>query len=294
MTGFITDIQRFSLHDGDGIRTTIFFHGCNMKCLWCHNPETINGRNELLFYTTKCIGCNHCLIVCPTGARGLDFSRPPCTLCGKCVDACYPQAIRRASREVSTEEIMAEIRQDALYYQYSGGGITFSGGEALLQLDFVEMLTDVCKAEGFETAIETNLLHDFEEIAPVLSKMTLIMADIKLFDRDEHKKWTGVSNDIILKNAIRLGELGVPIIFRTPLVPQVTSLKHNIESIADFIAQIPNVRCYELLNFNPLGATKYDALRKTNVFRNALPLEQKVLLDIDKWLSRFNLPILIR
>ncbi len=280
MNGTITNIQRFSLHDGDGIRTTVFLRGCNMRCAWCHNPETLEERGRPLFYARKCIGCGHYLAACPTGARKMNFQQPPCIGCGKCAQVCYPGAIEMAGKTVSTEEIMDEIRQDALYYRYSGGGVTFSGGEALCQRDFVAELAARCRAEGIETAVETNLMHRWEDIAPVLKEMSLIMADIKLMDGEAHRKWTGVGNERILENARRLGEMGVPIIFRTPLIPGATDGAENLRAIARFVSRIPGVRCYELLNFNPLGADKYAALGRENPFRDARPLSGEKLAGI--------------
>ncbi len=285
MLGNVTNIQRFSLHDGTGIRTTVFLHGCNMRCRWCHNPETLTEKNTPLFYAGKCIGCGACYAACPTGARKMNFSRPPCVGCGKCAEECYPEAIKMAFRRLSAEDVMREIRQDALYYRYSGGGVTFSGGEALCQAAFVDELTDLCRAEGLETAVETNLLHPFENIAPVLKKMSLIMADIKLLDDGAHRQWTGVSNALILENARRLGELGVPVIFRTPLIPGVTDGEENLRGIAAFVSGIPQVRAYELLNFNPLGADKYTALREENDFASARPLGKNRLAEIEESLK---------
>ena len=293
MNGTITNIQRFSLHDGDGIRTTVFLNGCNMRCAWCHNPETLKNMNTPLFYARKCIGCGHCYEVCPTGARALNFQRPPCIGCGKCADVCYPEAIKMASKKVSVEDVMNEIRQDALYYRYSGGGVTFSGGEALCQKDFVDALATACRAEGLETAIETNLFHKFDEIKPVLEKMTLIMADIKLMNSEAHQVWTGVPNELILENAKKLGELGIPIIFRTPLIPGVTDMMDNLRATAEFVSKIPNVLYYELLNFNPLGADKYTALRMDNDFRTAKPLSKAHLASIEAALQDCGVKIKI-
>ena len=293
MIGRITNIQRFSLHDGTGIRTTVFLHGCNMRCKWCHNPESLTGANTPLFYSGKCIGCGACYDICPTGARKMDFRRPPCIGCGKCAEACYPEAIKMAFRSMSSGDVMREIRQDALYYRYSGGGVTFSGGEALCQAEFVNELTDLCRAEGIETAIETNLLHPFEKIAPVLKKMSLIMADIKIFDDAEHRKWTDVSNALILKNAALLGELGVPVIFRTPLIPGVTDGAENLKSVAAFVSGIPQTRAYELLNFNPLGADKYTALREENRFAAARPLGKTRLDEIRETLKDCGVTVTI-
>lgn len=282
MMGQVTNIQRFSLHDGDGIRTTVFLQGCNMRCKWCHNPETLTNGNVPLFYARKCIGCGACYDVCPTGARKMNFQRPPCIGCGKCAAACYPEAIKMASKKMSVEDVMREIRQDALYYRYSEGGVTFSGGEALCQADFVNALADACREAGIQTAVETNLLHPFDTIAPVLKKMSLIMADIKLLDDAEHRKWTGVSNQLILENARRVGELGIPVIFRTPLIPGATDNAENLRGIARFVAKIPNVAYYELLNFNPLGADKYTALREENEFSSARPFGPDKLAEFER------------
>ena len=187
-----------------------------------------------------------------------------------------------ASTPMTVEEVMREIRQDILYYRYSKGGVTLSGGEALCQPDIVNAIVDACRKEGIETAVETNLLHPFETIAPVLKKMSLIMADVKLLDDTEHRKWTGVSNRIILENAKRLGELGIPLIFRTPLIPEATDSADNLRGIARFVAEIPNVEYYELLNFNPLGADKYTAMREDNPFSSARPFKPEQLAEFER------------
>ncbi len=288
MKGRITNIQRFSLHDGGGIRTTVFFHGCNMRCRWCHNPETLTERNAPLFYPAKCIGCGACLAACPTGARGNNFDG--CIGCGKCAENCWPEALKMTYAEMTAEEVLREIRQDKTYYTRSAGGVTFSGGEALCQRAFLEELADACEREGIPMAIETNLLHDFDAIEPLLRRMSLVMADIKLLDEQEHRLWTGASNATVLENALRLGELGVPVIFRTPLIPGVTDTEANIGGIARFVSRIPNMQAYELLNFNPLGADKYSALRRGNDFADARPLPQERLRELESILQAAGVP----
>ncbi len=297
MNGNITDIQRFSLHDGPGIRTTVFLKGCNMCCVWCHNPETISFGNDLLFYEKNCIHCGYCLGICENGAHSLDqngvhaIDRSKCKLCGKCVAGCFSEALKFASRSVSEDEVMKEILSDRAYYEESGGGVTLSGGEALCQLEFAERIIDRCKAEKISVAVETNLLHDFEKIEHILKKLDLVMFDIKIFDGDEHKKYTGVSNTLILENAKKLDGLGIPFIVRTPLIPGITDSNENILAIAKFTSGLKNLTVYELLNFNPLGASKYSALNTDNRLKDAKPLSKERLEEIAELTKNFNVKI---
>ncbi|MBS1369037.1 MAG: glycyl-radical enzyme activating protein [Lentisphaeria bacterium] len=282
MRGAVTSIQRFSLNDGPGIRTTVFLKGCNLRCAWCHNPETIRRENELLFHPEKCIGCRHCAAVCPSGARGITAGEPlfdpeRCTGCGSCAEICFPGATETAARLLSVDEAMAEIMQDLAYYRDSGGGVTLSGGEAFCQPEFAEALLDGCRAETISTAAETNLFWQFGAVRPALEKLDLIMFDLKLFDAAAHRRWTGAGNRTILENAKRLDGLGVPLIARTPLVPGVTDSGENIAAISRFLSGFRNLQYYELLNFNPLGDSKFRALRKENPFAAARPLSAEAV-----------------
>lgn len=282
MYGMITDIQRFSLNDGPGIRTTVFLKGCNLHCAWCHNPETIRKKNELMVYPANCIGCGHCVPVCPSGARSiaagvLQFDRSRCTACGACAAVCFPRALKMAGRQVSVEEVMEEIRQDNAYYADSGGGVTLSGGEVFCQSEFADALIDACREEKIPVAVETNLNWQFESARPILEKLDLIMFDVKIFDSVEHKRWTGVENAELLDNARRLDTLDRPLIARTPLIPGATDSAENIRAIAGFLRNFRNLRCYELLNFNPLGESKYRALEEKNPFVSARPLKPEAL-----------------
>ena len=299
MQGNVTDIQRFSLNDGDGIRTTVFLKGCNMLCSWCHNPETITFSNTLLHYQAKCIGCGKCFEACPKGAHSIKdgvhtIDRDTCIRCGRCVDVCYAQALQMSSSSMSVEEIMREIAQDIPYYQKSNGGVTVSGGEALCQLEFVDALIDACKARGIQVAVETNLCHDFERIRPVLEKLDLLMFDIKLMDDTLHREYTGVGNQLILENAKKADALGVTMIVRTPLIPGVTDTKENLTAIAAFVSGLKHVKAYELLNFNPLGGVKYEAMNADNTFHEARPLTELRLEEIEQWLKPYKVKMKIR
>ncbi len=273
----ITDIQRFSLNDGPGIRTTVFFKGCPLHCAWCHNPESIHARRELMLYPEKCIGCGMCATVCPSGARAvrdgqLAYDPGKCQDCFACANVCFSGAIQLSGVDMSPEEIVEEVMKDFDYYRNSGGGVTLSGGEVLAQDQLAEKVLKLLKEKGVHTAIETSLFTHWETIAELLPLVDLVMADVKLFDSAAHKICTGVSNEPILENLQKLSETGVPMILRTPLIPGMTDSDENIASIAKFIASLKNVKYYELLNYNPLGESKYNALVRDYDLRGQKPL----------------------
>ncbi len=294
MQGIITNIQRFSLTDGDGIRTTVFFKGCNMHCTWCHNPETINNHSELMFYETKCIGCGKCFEVCPSGAQQIVdgkhiIDRNKCVNCGKCASVCYAEALVMCGEKMSVEDVMYQVRQDKAYYDSSNGGVTLSGGEVLCQKDFASELTNACHKEGIKVAVETNLCFAFDYAKELLSKVDLIMCDLKIFDDEEHKKYTGVSNKNIIDNIIKLDELNIPVVVRTPLIPGATDSAENIKSIANYIKGMKNLYRYEILNFNPLGEGKYKALNAENQFESARPFGEDNLSEIRDILEKIGI-----
>ncbi len=296
MTGKITDIQRFSLNDGPGIRTTVFLKGCNMACKWCHNPETISLKNQLMFYENQCIGCGKCFTVCPrnvhrieNGKHIIDFEK--CVACGKCVESCYAQALRFPSREATVEEVGKEIIQDKLYYDLSGGGVTLSGGEVFSQRDFADKIVDFCKDKNISVAVESNLCHSFELIEPILKKLDLVMCDLKIWDGEKHRFYTGVDNRLIKENIEKLDKLGIPLVVRTPLIPGATDDEENLISIAEFVKGLKNAKYYELLNFNPLGGSKYKALNFNYEYANLKPFSQQKLDEIKELLKDYNVKV---
>jgi len=270
----ITDIQRFCLSDGPGIRTTVFFKGCNMRCAWCHNPETLSYERDLLFYPAKCIGCGKCFAACPHGAHSVKdgvhtIDRTLCQKCGKCAEVCYAEALVMSGKERTVDEVMTEILRDRDYYTASGGGVTLSGGEVLCHMDFATALAKACREEGVSVAIESNLSLPYERIEPLLRLVDTVMADIKLYDDAAHRKYTGLSNKITLENVRKITD--IPLIIRTPLIEGVTATKENLTAIAKMLAGKENLLYYQLLNFNPLGAAKYAGLEASNPFAALRP-----------------------
>jgi len=264
MDAMISDIQKFSLHDGPGIRTTVFFKGCNMHCVWCHNPETFSMKQDLVFYAGKCIGCGACYAACKSGALIREsnriFNKDLCIRCGSCAEECAPGALKIAGQKMSVEAVMDIIREDMDYYRASGGGVTLSGGEVLLQADFALELLKTCKAEGISTAIESNLSGSFDNIQKLLPYLDRIYCDIKIMDDGEHIRYTGVSNKKTLENISRLRQDAIPLVIRTPLIPGITDSPENITAIARWIHSNTDAEYYELLNYNPLAEAKAEEL----------------------------------
>lgn len=261
----VVSIQRCSLHDGYGLRTTVFLKGCNMHCYWCHNPETFSMKKQLSFDANRCIGCGECFKVCPKNAHQYDgdihiIDRKKCALCGQCVDACYAQALEMIGKQMSVEEVFQEIIQDEAFYENSGGGVTVSGGEPLIQDKFVYELLKLCKMNGIHTAIETNMAVDWERIKKVLSVTDLVMADIKIMDENAHIQATGMTNKQLLENIKKIGSLGKDLIVRTPIIPGFNATVKDISAIAKFLSNVLGLKYYELIPYHPLGNDKAKGL----------------------------------
>jgi pyruvate formate lyase activating enzyme len=270
--GVVFNIQRFSIHDGPGIRTTVFLKGCPLRCFWCHNPEGLHPKVDIQFTPSRCIGCGACVAACTQGAQELGalgriYHHDLCTSCGVCVPECYAEALQFVGRTMSAEEVLAEVLLDQRFSAACGGGVTLSGGEPMLQADFALDLLARFKAAGLHTAIETTTQTRWEHLEAALPLVDLFMVDIKHLDPVKHQAATGVSNHTILANITRLAATGKPIIFRIPVVPTVNATREEITAIAQFVRDLGATRAdggaglsLELLPFHRLAGDKYASL----------------------------------
>jgi len=252
--GLIFNIMRYSISDGPGIRTTVFLKGCPLSCLWCHNPEGQSPKRELIIRGDRCIHCGACLACCPV-AGGEDS----CRLCGKCAEVCCSGARELVGREPTVPEVMAEIKKDIIFYDESGGGVTFSGGEPLFQGDFLLALLQACEEQRIHTAVDTTGFAPFTVLAAVSQYTDLFLYDLKLMDNSEHLKYTGVPNGGILSNLTRLAQRHQNIAVRVPIIPGITDIPGNLEAMAAFLKPIP-IRQVELLPYHNTAASKYQRL----------------------------------
>lgn len=244
---FVTEIERSSFEDGPGLRTVVFFKGCPLHCVWCHNPECIDPSPQIMYYPQRCIGCGLCEKGCFSGAK---------VLCG---------------RKMTDDEIFAQIMLDRDYYG-ENGGVTFSGGEPMLYIEMLKSLIRKCKEAGIGTAVETSLaVFDAE----VFSGLDFVMADFKIFDNEKHKKYTGIENDIIKEHFFALDRLNIPFLVRTPIVPGINDTPEEISAIRDFVEQLEHVAGYELLPYHPLGVSKRRALG-LEITEFEIPTDQKM------------------
>jgi pyruvate formate lyase activating enzyme len=274
-SGRIFDIKKFSINDGPGIRTTVFLQGCPLACPWCHNPEGRPSTPVLMYRANRCAGCGECAAVCPSGAIHLNGSvntdRTLCTVCGACVEACYNGARELSGREVSLADVLAEVERDRPFYEQSGGGVTFSGGEPLLQLRFLTELLRACKVRGLHTVVDTSAYAASEVMESIRADVDLFLIDLKLMDDARHLAAVGVSNKPILSNLKRLTAAGHPVYVRIPLIPGINDDAENLRQSGEFLASRANVTGVELMGYHEIGLAKYDALGLPYPLRETRP-----------------------
>lgn len=294
MKGTVTHIQRMSIHDGPGIRSTVFMKGCNLRCRWCHNPETWSAGKQLQYIESKCTGCRTCIRTCPqevfteSGGR-LEISRRKCTLCGKCIQGCRGEALSVVGMDMSAGELFEAINEDRIFYETSGGGVTFSGGEPLLQADFVGEVLGMCRKSGIHTAVESNLNAGWDKVEQLASSTDLWMCDFKIHDSAKHREWTGCGNGLIADNIKRLAATGADLIVRTPVIPGVNDSAEEIGFICEFLSRLGGHVRYELLGFHSLGFCKFENLGMDNPLPSMKDLPQEKLESLKNIVETYKL-----
>lgn len=278
MKGFVFDIKKFAIHDGPGIRTTLFLKGCPLGCLWCHNPEGIDGARKLLQVEHSCIGCGSCVGVCAAGALSLkpggsgpvSLDRDLCLPCGACSEVCPTGALFMDSSVMTAEEAAAFLLEDRDFYGDGEGGVTLSGGDPLYQHKFAREVLRLCKEEKIHTAIETSMDAPREVLESFSGLVDLFIVDLKLMDDKAHRTYTGKGNGRILSNFTYLAGSGAPLLVRIPLIPDITATEGNLRAVCRFIRENSTSIAVELLNFNPLAEDKYRLLGKGSLFLRGL------------------------
>lgn len=299
ITGTIFEIERYALHDGPGIRTLVFFKGCSLKCLWCSNPESQQHHPQLVYWANKCIGCSACVESCPQkaltlGDKGISIDRSRCRICGTCAETCNAEALILIGKEMTPEEVLTEVLKDMPFYRKSGGGVTFSGGEPLIQNEFLKETAKICKENGVNTAIETSGCVHWEIIEDIMPYIDLFLYDLKEMDRKRHKDYTGDYNDIILSNFISLVQSGKEVVVRIPIIMAYNERNENLRHVIEFLKRrAPGIRV-DLLPYHRLGRTKYDRLDQIYELNSLDPPTRERMDEIKRLFIQNNFAVSIR
>ena len=295
ISGLVFDIQRFSLHDGYGIRTLVFMKGCPLVCAWCSNPESQKTRPEIMFYQEKCLGCRACLGACPNAALLEEaFPRTPsaCLGCGRCVEVCYAEARHLVGRRVSVAEVLKIIRSDRTFYEQSGGGVTVGGGEPLLQHGFVAELLAGCREEGMHTALETCGFSPWKHVDSVLRHVNQLLFDIKHMDPVRHRELTGVDNALILENACKAASRVEEMVIRIPLIPGCNSDEENLRALGQFVKEkLSGVSRIDIMPYHSTGQSKSVRLFREYPLAGLAPLSKNEVLAAQGILQSYGLDV---
>lgn len=286
-TSFVFDFKRYAINDGPGIRIVVFLKGCNLNCAWCHNPESISATPERMYAQSKCIQCGTCVMTCPEKAislipDGIITDAGRCKLCGHCANVCPTKAIEMSGEQLSLTQILGEIEKERLFFDQSGGGVTFSGGEPLQQHQILIQLLDECKKRGIHTVVDTAGLAKTAILLEVAKRTDLFLFDLKIMNSEKHRKWTGVPNENILKNLRILAETDAKIIIRIPLIGGINDDEENLTKTAKFISELSGEkRVVNLLPYHPIAQTKYQKLgRSADFTKLEKPTEESIIQAI--------------
>lgn len=282
LTGTVFDIQRFSLHDGPGIRTIVFLKGCPLSCQWCSNPESQSIKPVMMYKKNECLHCGRCIKVCKVRAISPEnenwIDRERCTGCGECANACPAGALVSKGKTMSVQQVVRELKKDATTYRRSGGGITLSGGEPLVQFEFASELLKASKSQGWNTAIETTGIGSAEAVETVIPYVDTVLLDIKHMDREQHLRFTGAANEVVLQNAPRISRISDTVI-RVPVIPGFNYSPEAILAIAEFAKTLTGIRTIHLLPYHSFGENKYGLMGKDYGLKHIKPLNPEDLLE---------------